>query len=73
MGRLTRWVDYWNERVRQLSIWDFKLAQLWTAGFVLITVKLFPQIMQVSIWWFVLLLMLCAPRLLYVFWFRKSY
>jgi len=69
---LGRWTDYWNGKVKQLTIWDLKLVQVWSAAFMLIVVKIFPQIMQVSVWWFVGMMALCAPRLAYIFWARKS-
>ena len=46
-------MDYWNRKVRKFTILDVKLAQGAAMAFVLIIVKLFPQIMSLSIWWFV--------------------
>ena len=68
---LLSWIESWNRKVSQFSIWDVKLAQIWTAAWLLLLLKLFPQIMQLSAWWFVLVIMLCAPR---IFWllFRKN-
>ena len=71
VGTLTSWIEYWNRKVERFTIWDVKLVQLSSAAWVLILVKIFPQIMQVSIWWFVLIVLLCAPRLLVVL-FRKD-
>ena len=60
-----------NQRVKKFDLVDIKLAQM-TAMFVgLIIAKLIPEIMNVSIWWFVALLVLCAIRPFYVFWFVK--
>jgi len=39
--------------------------------FVLIIAKLIPDIMNISIWWFVALLVLCAAKPFYVFWFKE--
>ncbi|MCK4251629.1 hypothetical protein KAX97_09270 [candidate division WOR-3 bacterium] len=60
-----------NERVRKLNIFDIKLVQGCAMFVVLIIVKLIPQIMTINIWWFVVLLVLCAIRPLYVFYFKK--
>jgi len=65
------WIDYWNQKVKQFTIWDLKLAQTWTAAWILILVKIFPQIMQLSVWWFVLIAIFCAPRL-FVVMFKKN-
>ena len=60
-----------NQRVKKLDLVDVKLAQT-TAMFVgLIIAKLIPEIMDLSIWWFVALLVICAIRPFYVFWFVK--
>ncbi len=60
-----------DKRVKKFGIIDVKLAQV-TAMFVaLIVAKLIPQIMDFSIWWFVLLLVICAIKPFYVFWFKE--
>lgn len=60
-----------SKRAKKFSIIDIKLAQ-WAAMFVvLIVVKLIPQIMDINIWWFVVLLVICAIKPLYVFWIKK--
>ncbi|NOR18271.1 hypothetical protein GQ543_11270 [candidate division WOR-3 bacterium] len=60
-----------NERVRKLNIFDIKLVQGCAMFAVLIIVKLIPQIMTINIWWFVVLLVICAIRPLYVFCIKK--
>ncbi|KPK73239.1 hypothetical protein AMJ87_02500 [candidate division WOR_3 bacterium SM23_60] len=60
-----------NQRVKKLTIFDIKLVQACAMLVILIIVKLIPQIMMLSIWWFVALLVLCAIRPLYVFYFKK--
>ena len=60
-----------NERVRKLNIFDIKLVQGCAMFVVLIIVKLIPQIMTINIWWFVVLLVICAIRPLYVFCIKK--
>lgn len=44
---------FFDKRARRLGIIDTKLAQAATIAFALAVVKLFPQIMELSIWWFV--------------------
>ena len=63
-------IDYWNRKVKNFTIFDVKLAQGAAMGFVLIVVKLFPQIMSLSIWWFVAFGILCALRPGYVMWVK---
>ena len=60
-----------TRRVRRFDIFDVKLAQLSAAFFMLIIAKLIPGIMSISIWWFVALLVLCAAKPVYVFWFKE--
>ncbi len=58
-----------DQRVKKFGIVDVKLAQGAAMFFALIIAKLVPQIMEVSVWWFVVLLIGCAMRPAYVFWF----
>ena len=60
-----------NERVRKLTIFDIKLVQGAAMFVMLIIVKLIPQIMNISIWWFVALAILCGIRPVYVFCIKK--
>ena len=72
MNTVIGWIDFWNRKVKQFTIWDLKFAQIWTAAWVLLIVKIFPQIMQLSVWWFVALIVLCAPYLFYIVWVRNE-
>jgi len=60
-----------TRRVRRLDIFDVKLAQGAAMFFTLIIAKLIPDIMTISIWWFVALLVLCAAKPFYVFWIKE--
>ncbi|OHB82865.1 MAG: hypothetical protein A2Z38_05385 [Planctomycetes bacterium RBG_19FT_COMBO_48_8] len=60
-----------NQRVKKFDLVDVKLAQSAAAFFALIIAKLLPDIMDLSIWWFVVLLVVCAIRPFYVFWLMK--
>ena len=72
MNALTRCLDYWNRKVRTLTIVDLKLIQVASMALILILAKLFPQIMSLSIWWFVAVAIICCARPLYVFWIRAD-
>jgi len=50
---------------------DVKLAQVTAMFLALIIAKLIPDIMDVGIWWFVVLLIICEIRPFYVFCFRE--
>ncbi|MHC4501100.1 MAG: hypothetical protein ACYS21_18530 [Planctomycetota bacterium] len=66
-----RILDYFNARVKKLNIFDVKLVQGAAMFFALIVVKLIPQIMDISIWWFVVLTVLCVIRPMYVFFIKE--
>lgn len=63
--------DDMNQRIKKFGIIDEKLAQLAAIFFALIIVKLIPQILELSIWSFVVLLIACAIKPLYVFYIKK--
>ncbi len=54
--------ESFDERARRLGIVDTKLAQGAAIFFALIVVKLVPEIMNLSIWWFVALTVACAIK-----------
>ena len=60
-----------TRRARKLDIIDIKLAQATSMFFALIIAKLIPGIMNLSILWFIVLLILCAIKPVYVFWFKE--
>jgi len=64
-------LKYMNERVKKFSILDVKLAQGIGIFAAFILVKLMPEIMDINIWWFVVLLVICAIRPVYVFFIKK--
>ncbi|MDH3197943.1 MAG: hypothetical protein OEO21_06855 [Candidatus Krumholzibacteria bacterium] len=64
--------EYFDTRARRLGILDTKLAQAAAICFAIVIVKLIPQIMQLSIWWFVALAILCAIRPLMTFYGSKA-
>jgi hypothetical protein len=60
-----------DKRVKKFGIIDVKLAQGAAMFVALIVAKLIPQIMDLSIWWFVGLLIICAIKPFNVFWFKE--
>ncbi len=60
-----------TRRVKKLGIIDLKLAQGAAMFFALVIAKLIPDVMDLSVWWFVALLVVCAIRPFYVFWLMK--
>ena len=46
-------LSFFDDRAKRLGIIDTKLAQAAAIAFALVVVKLFPQIMELSIWWFI--------------------
>lgn len=59
-----------NNRINRFSIIDIKLVQGAAMCVMLIIAKLIPQIMTISIWWFVVLAIVFAIRPMYVMYFR---
>jgi hypothetical protein len=55
-------LDDMDKRVKKFGIIDVKLAQGAAMFGALIIAKLIPQIMDLSIWWFVVLLIICAIK-----------
>ena len=60
-----------TRRVRRFDIIDVKLAQSVSFFLALVIAKLIPDIMDIKIWWFVVLFVLCAIKPVYVFWFKE--
>jgi hypothetical protein len=60
-----------NQRAKKLGIIDLKLAQGAAMFFALVIAKLIPDIMDLSIWWFAGLLVICAIKPFYVFWIKE--
>ncbi len=64
-------IEFFNNRVKRFTIFDIKLIQGIGMGVALIIAKLYPPVMDVSVWWFVLFLILCTVRPLYVMFVSK--
>jgi len=65
-------ISYFNKRVKLLSIFDLKLAQIATALLMWIVIKIFPVLAKVDYFWLTIPLVLIAIRLFYVFYVKKE-
>ncbi len=63
-------LDEMTRRVKNFDIIDVKLAQVVAILLALIIAKIILCIMDINIWWFVVLLIIYAAKLFYVFWFK---
>ena len=70
MGRC---VEYWDRKVRKSGILDVTMAQGAAIGATLIVVKLFAQVLGLSLWWFVALVVVCGLEVYYVLWFETEH
>ena len=60
-----------DQRAKKCSFIDIQLALCSAAFFALFIAKLIPQIMNISIWWFIALSVLCTVKASCVFWFKQ--
>ncbi len=58
---------YLDEKVKKFSFMDVKLLQLLAAFLAVVVVKLVPDVLDLSIWLFLVLAILCAAKPCYVF------
>lgn len=72
MNAMKRWIEYWNRKVKKFGIFEIKMAQGAAIGGTLIVVKLWPQILNLSVWWFVALTVVCAVPVHYTLWRKKN-
>ncbi len=60
-----------NEKVKKLTALDVKLVSFVGICFGLILAKLIPDVLNISIWWFVVIGALFLLRVYYVMFFKK--
>ncbi|MBU0711459.1 hypothetical protein KJ762_06760 [bacterium] len=60
-----------NERLKKFSLLDIGFFKMTVIFGALIVAKLIPQIMDINIWWFAALLVICVIKPFYVFWIKK--
>jgi len=66
---LIKWAD---DKTKKLGIWDTKLVALAGICIGLILAILIPAIVNVSIWWYIIIGILCLIRVYYVILFKKE-
>ncbi len=64
------YLDSMDERVKRFGAWEIKFAQAAAMFLALVVAKLVPQILTISVWWFVIAAALCGIRPIYVFYGR---
>ena len=67
-------MGFWEnmeKRVKKLGIWYVKLAGLAGMAIGLIIAKIFPQLMNLDIWWFIVLYVIFIAKPFYVIWIKK--
>jgi len=55
-----------NERIKRFNVIDIGLIKLVGIFAGLFLAKLIPQLMNISIWWYVALIIICGVRPFYV-------
>ncbi len=64
-------IQYFNNRIKKITIFDLKLFQWAAIFFALIVVKAFPEIMSLHIGWFIGLSIIFALRPVYALFIKK--
>ena len=72
MNTFMRCVGYWDQKVKKFGILEVKMAQGAAIGAAFIVAKLFPQILGLSVWWFVALIVICGLEVHYVLWLKED-
>lgn len=64
-------INFFNSRVKRFTIFDVKLLQGIGILVGLIVAKLFPQIMEISLWWFAAFLIVFIIRPFYLVYLQR--
>jgi hypothetical protein len=54
--------EYFDARARRFGIVDLKLAQAAAFFLALILAKVFPELLSLSVWWYVAICVACAIK-----------
>lgn len=73
MNTIRRWIAYWDRKVRKFGILEIKMIQGAMIGITLIVAKLIPQVLSLSLWWFVALAAICALEVHYALWLKPDH
>ncbi|PKK84374.1 MAG: hypothetical protein CVT49_03360 [candidate division Zixibacteria bacterium HGW-Zixibacteria-1] len=71
MSFIRSFIGYFNERSGRCTIYDVKLLQGVGILIGLILAQLIPALLNISVWWFVGLLIILIIRPFYLFFIRK--
>jgi len=63
---MTRLITFFNNRVKRFTIFDIKLVQGSAMIVALIIAKFIPQLLDISLWWFVAALVIVSARPMYL-------
>jgi hypothetical protein len=65
-------ITFFNLRLKLFTIWDVKLSQLSAVFLTVLIIKLFPEILRIPYWCFIIAIVICAIRPLYVMFLKKG-
>jgi len=65
-------ISYFNDRLKNyFTLWDIKLAQMAAMFFLIIIIKLIPEIISLDYWFYIVGAILTAIRPLYLTFIKK--
>jgi hypothetical protein len=65
-------ISYFNDRLKNhFTLWDIKLAQMAAMFFLIILIKLIPEIISLDYWVYIIGAVLTASRPLYLTFIKK--
>jgi hypothetical protein len=59
-------ITFFNNRVKRFTIFDIKLVQGSAMIVALIFAKYIPQLLDISVWWFIAALVIISARPMYL-------
>ena len=65
-------IRFFNQRVRQLTIWDIKLVQGCAMLLAVIIIKLIPDILRIDLALLIVLIVILAVRPMYAFFLKRT-
>jgi hypothetical protein len=69
---MTRLITFYNNRVKRFTIFDIKLIQASAMIVALILAKFIPQLLDISIWWFIAALVIVSARPMYLMYAKAA-
>jgi len=65
-------ISYFNDRLKNyFTLWDIKLAQMAAMFFLIIIIKMIPEIISLDYWFYIVGAILTAIRPLYLTFIKK--